>query len=141
MHLPRLPLALGSILLAFATLHGGDDATPSARMNDYLQGQKITHTVETTGGDAKDGGAEALKVKIYGITADTQQDTICAALAATARKSRVKEATVQFFTQPPAGSGQAAGFQASRLPSGNGEVDFPRDAPSPGYRLQRTVKL
>ena len=141
MKLPRLALALGSILLTSATLQAGDDATPSAQMNDYLQGQKITHTVETTGGDAKDGTAEALTVKIYGVTADAQQDAICTTLAATAKKSRVKEATVLFFTQPPSGSVQAAGFQASRLPSGNGEVDFARDAPPSGYRLQRTVKL
>ena len=141
MYFPRLPLLLGSILLTFATLHAGDDAAPSAQMNDYLQGQKITHTVEATGGDAKDGVAETLTVKIYGVAVDAQQDAICTALAATAKKSHVKEATVLFFTLPPAGSVQAAGFQASRLPSGNGEVDFARDAAPAAYRLQRTVKL
>ncbi len=151
MNTPRIIPSFGAVLLAalpLAVLHAGDDATPahpaptspSAQMNDYLHVQKITHTLETTGGDFKGDGAEMLMVKIYGVTGDTQQDSICTALAATARKSRVKETVVLFFTQA-APAGGPGSFQASHLPGGNGEPDFARDAQQTGYRLQRTVKL
>ena len=94
-----------------------------------------------TGGDFKGGGAEVLTVKIYGVSDGTQQqDSICTALATTAKKSRVKETMVLFFTQAAPAGGQGA-FQASHLPGGNGEPDFARDAQQAGYHLQRTVKL
>ncbi len=144
MHNPRCFLPFGAVLLAaalpFATLHAGDEPPPATQMNDYLQGQKITHSVEVTGGDFKGGGAEVLTVKVYGVSDGTQQDSICTVLAATAKKSRVKETTVLFFTQAaPAGS--QGSFQPSHLPGGNGEPDFARDAQQAGYHLQRTVKL
>ncbi len=141
---PRILLSFGSVLLAvtlpLATLRAGDEPPPATQMNDYLQGQKITHSVEVTGGDFKGGGAEVLTVKIYGVSDGAQQDSICTALAATAKKSRVKETTVLFYTQAVTTGGQGA-FQASHLPGGNGEPDFARDAQQAGYHLQRTVKL
>ena len=79
-------------------------------------------------------------MKVYGGADGAQQDAICATLAATAKKSRVKGATVMFFTQA-ASTGSPGGFQASHLPGGNGEPDFAREAQQAGYHLQRTVKL
>ena len=144
MNIPRTLLSFGSVLLAaalpFAALHAGDEPPPATQINDYLQSQKITHSVEVTGGDFKGGGAEMLTVKVYGVSDGTQQDAICTALAATAKKSRVKETTVLFFTQAAPAGGPGA-FQASHLPGGNGEPDFARDAQQAGYHLQRTVKL
>ena len=144
MNTPRALLSFGSALVAaalpFATLHAGDEPPPATQMNDYLQGQKITHSVEVTGGDFKGGGAEVLTVKVYGVAEGAQQDSICTVLAATAKKSRVKETTVMFFTQAAPAGGPGA-FQASHLPGGNAEPDFAREAQQAGYHLQRTVKL
>lgn len=146
---PQLCVMLFAVVLPFASLQAGDDSTTvrsesisvSAQMNDYLQGQKIAHSVDAKGGDFKGDGEEMLTVKIYDVSAETQQNAICTALAATAKKGRVRETTVLFFTQVQASTSQPAGFQPSRLPSGNGEVDFPRDPLPAGYRLLRTVKL
>ena len=82
MNICRFPLRAGFALLfalfPLGALQAGDDAAPahaanpslSAQMNDYLQGQKIAHSVETTGGDGKGEGAESLTVKIYGVSAE-----------------------------------------------------------------------
>lgn len=143
----------GSILLAAAlplvALHAGDDGavlrvtvpSPSAQMDAYLQAQKITHSVVVTGGDFKGDGAETLTVKVYDVSADARQDAICTALAATAKKARVRGPTVLFFTLSQASTSQPVSFQPSRLPSGNAEVEFASDPTPPSYRLRRTVKL
>ena len=110
-------------------------------MNDYLQAQKVTHRVESAGGDGKDDKAETLTVKIYGVTGAAQQDALCAALSLTAKKDHVRDATVLFYTPATAAAGQPAVFQPSQLPSGNGDVEFPREARAAGNQLQRTVKL
>ena len=153
MQTPHFLVRSGAILLAAAlpltTLRAGDDSaaarpaslSPLAQMNEYLEGQKITHSVETVGGDFKGDGTETLTVKIYGVAADTQQDAICTVLAATAKKGHVRETNVLFFASGTAAAGQQAAFQPSQLPGGNGAVEFPRESPTAGYRLLRTVKL
>ena len=145
----RLSVLLFAVTLPLVTLRAGDDSTAarpesvsvSAQMNDYLQTRKITHSVDSKGGDAKGEPAETLTVKIYDVSAEAQQNVICTALAATAKKGRVREATVLFYAPEQAAAGQGAAFRPSQLPSGNGEVEFPRDAQPAGYRLLRTVKL
>lgn len=144
----RLSVSLIALTVFVIPLRAGDDSTAarpesvsvSTQMNDYLQTRKITHSVDSKGGDAKGEPAETVTVKIYDVSAEAQQNAICTALAATAKKGRVREATVLFYA-PEQAAGQGAGFQASRLPSGNGDAEFARDAQPVGYRLLRTVKL
>lgn len=112
-------------------------AAAAAEFDSYLQGQKVNHSIDVA--DGKDLAQRPVTVKIFGDFGGSRQDAICTAMAATAKRTGAEASTVQFFAldQAPV----TVNFQASRLPSGNGEVSVSRTSGAPTYRLLRTVRL
>jgi hypothetical protein len=116
---------------------GADSAVPDSRsaavrIGDYLEQRGIRHSVNVAPGD--------LTVRIYGVIPAPKQDALCASLSAPARKASAHSVSVCFYERVTGGA-SAVAFQASRLPSGNGDVSFAQNSDAISYRLLRTVRL
>jgi hypothetical protein len=153
--LSRLSLCLLLSGGAWSVARAGDDAPrtsaavtapttgPAAavpQMKAYLDSQRLNHSIEIV--DAKAVAKEhgPIIVKLYGEIDLAQQEIICAALGATARKTRTEGSSVLFFSQDRAPGNPV--FQMSVLPSGTAEVFPNRGGAQPGgYKLRRTVRL
>lgn len=112
-------------------------AAAAAEFDAYLHMQKVNHRIDLA--DDKGAPQGPLTVKIYSEMSSGQQNALCGAMSSMARRTGTRTSTVQFFALEQGTT--AVSFQASRLPSGNGDVTVNRLASAPAYRLVRTARL